>query len=73
MKLNELVNFYKTASQEMLEEHIAKNNDTGLLAEDAAKIIRAAHDTSSWSEPMSGDELMERLRRIAEGAKNGKR
>ena len=73
MKLNELVNFYKTASDDTLKEHIEQNNDTGFLAEDVVKVIRTAQDPTAWSEPMSGDQLMEMVRRIAKDAENARR
>ena len=73
MKLNELVNFYKTASDDTLKEHIEQNNDTGFLAEDVVKVIRTAQDPTAWSESMSGDQLMEMVRRIAKDAENARR
>jgi len=73
MKLNELVNFYKIASDETLKEHIEQNNDTGFLAEDVVKVIRTSQDPNAWSEPMTGDQLMEMVRRIAKDAENARR
>lgn len=73
MKLNELVNFYKTASDETLKEHIEQNNNTGFLAEDVVKIIRTSQDPNAWNEDMSGDQLMEMVCRIAKDAENARR
>lgn len=73
MKLNELVNFYKTASDETLKEHIEQNNNTGFLTEDVVKIIQTSQDPNAWSEDMSGDQLMEMVRRITKDAENARR
>lgn len=70
MKLNELVNFYKTAPDSSLKEHVEQNNDTRFLAEDVVKIIRTSQDPNVWSNPMSGNELIAILESMSRKAGN---
>lgn len=40
-----------------LREEIAENNSTGFLTEDLVRIMEA-HESDSWSEPQTADELI---------------
>jgi hypothetical protein len=70
MKLGEIVNFYQTASDDALLEHVEQNNDTGLSSTDVVKIIRTGNDPGAWSEPMTGDQLSEYLVQLVGTPKN---
>lgn len=52
----------EVANDEMLTEMVKAENNTGLLTEDVVKIIKAAQNESEWSEPMTGDQLIEYLK-----------
>jgi hypothetical protein len=53
MKITEVTRL----SRKRIIEEIAKENDTGFLAEDLARIMET-HDADCWSEPMTADELL---------------
>jgi len=49
-----------------LLEALSKDNDTGVLAEDLAKVVRT-HGSAQWSEAMTLEESLSVDRMIAEG------
>ena len=53
MKITEVTMTKKQA----LTEAIAAENDTGFLTEDLVRVVEA-HESSTWSKPVSGDQMM---------------
>lgn len=62
MNLNEI----KQPSDKKLFEDLDAQNDTGFLTEDLVKITRAKQD-AKWSEPMTGEQLDEHIRKLCGG------
>lgn len=62
MKVNEV----KQMSEAKLFESIDNENDTGFLTEDLVSIVKT-HRANDWSEPMSGDELVEWMKSVVNG------
>jgi hypothetical protein len=56
MKITEV----QQLSTRALFENLDQDNDTGLLTEDLVRIVRE-HQTGTWSQPMTADELLESL------------
>ena len=61
MNINEVEKFYTTASREVLREHIAKNNDSGISNEVLTKIVEQANNPDVWEE-VTVEQLMEEVR-----------
>jgi len=55
-------------SDQRLFEELNKDNDTGYATSDLVKVVRQ-HQSGAWSEPMSADEVMAQLRKIAGAGK----
>lgn len=53
-------------SDATLLEQIEAENDSLISAEDLVRVVRQARD-GTWSEPMTGDEMIEHLRKLANG------
>jgi hypothetical protein len=64
MKINEVTQ----PSDQRLFEDINKTNDTGYATADLVKIVRQ-HQSGEWSGPMTADEVMEHLRKLAGASK----
>lgn len=56
MKITEV----QQPSTRALFESLDQDNDTGMLTEDLVRIVRE-HQTGTWSQPMTADELLESL------------
>lgn len=56
MKITEV----QQSSTRALFESLDQDNDTGMLTEDLVRIVRE-HQTGTWSQPMTADELLESL------------
>jgi hypothetical protein len=55
-------------SDQRLFEQLDTNNDTGFATTDLVKVVRQ-HQEGTWSGPMTGEELMQILRKIAGAGK----
>lgn len=53
-------------SDGLLFEQLDAENDTSISTEDLVRVVRQER-SGIWSEPMSGDDLMEYLRKLADG------
>lgn len=57
MRINEV----QQPSDKALFESIDAENNTGYLTEDLVKVVRT-HQANEWSEPMTGEQLLESLK-----------
>lgn len=62
MKIKEVME----PSDGRLFEQLDADNNTGLATSDLVRIVRQERE-GTWSEPMTGDELMAHLGRLANG------
>jgi hypothetical protein len=62
MKISEVTE----PSDGRLFEQLDADNDTGLATSDLVRIVRQARE-GKWSEPMTGDELMDHLGKLLNG------
>lgn len=53
-------------SDVLLFEQLDADNDTSISTEDLVRVVRQER-SGIWSEPMSGDDMMEYLRKLADG------
>lgn len=53
-------------SHRRLFEQLDKENDTGLSTEDLVRIVRQERE-GTWSQPMTGDELIAHLKGLVNG------
>lgn len=61
MKINEIQNFYQTTDRNVLLEHIAKNNDTGIKNEVLTVLVEQANAHDIW-EDVTVNEILNDLR-----------
>jgi len=55
-------------SDQRLFEELDRDNDTGYDTADLVKVVRQ-HQSGVWSEPMTAEEVMAQLRKIAGAGK----
>lgn len=53
-------------SDAALFEQLDAENTTGISTEDLVKVVRQERD-GTWSQPMTAEELMDHLRKLANG------
>jgi hypothetical protein len=63
MKIHEVTQ----SSDQQLFEQLNQDNHTGYATQDLVKVVRQ-HQSGQWSQSMTGDQLMDQLRKIANGS-----
>ena len=72
MRLNEIRDFYKTASKEQILRLVESCNDTGMKNEVLTELVYAANHDEVWTE-VDPDDLMAQIRDMADAGSDSQK
>lgn len=72
MRLNEIRDFYKTASKDQIHSLVENRNDTGMKNEVLTELVYAANHDEVWTE-VDPDDLMAQIRDMADAGSDSQK